>query len=261
MSSEVLELLERASPVLILWSFAFTLLHSVRIVRHLRRDGGKVPDNAALTELAGLPLTALQSVAFVVAAIHGDWRSMLLFLWWGPGFVLVLSIVIAARVRRRRIDWHPFRYLISYLCKLTYLAYMAVFFVHDRPGMMFAFSVWIINDQYEKAFLSLDADRTRRTFHDRWLFRLLYPAGLLIPLFFAQTPLRPFSIAYGLALLGLWGAGLLYVGRRREFFHLPKDPSLLRNMVYFPKLRVENVSTEADDQAAGTPLPAAKKEP
>ena len=45
----------------------------------------------------------------------------------------------------------------------------------------FAFSVWIINDQYEKACMSLDADRLRRTFDDGWLFRLLYPAGLLIP--------------------------------------------------------------------------------
>jgi hypothetical protein len=253
MSPELYQFLERASPLLILWSFGFTLLHSVRIVRRLWRGTGKAPDNALLTELAGLPLTALQSVAFVLAVLHADWPSMLLFLWWGPGFLGVLAVVAVARVRQRRIDWHPYRYLISYLCKLSYLAYLATFFLHDMPGLMFAFSVWIINDQYEKAFLSLDADRTRRTFHDRWLFRVLYPAGLLIPLVFPATPMRTFCAAYGLALLGLWIAGLAYVWRRGEFFCLPQDPSLLRNMVYFPKLRVGGAEggpgTAADGKA------------
>src|SRR5947209_19082244 len=108
MVPEITEFLEQAVPVLLLWSFAFTLLHSVRIVRRFRRARGKVPDNGPLTELAGLPLTALQSVAFVLAAVHGDWLSLLLFLWWGPGFVTVLALVIAARVRRRGIDWQLF---------------------------------------------------------------------------------------------------------------------------------------------------------
>jgi hypothetical protein len=244
MSPEIYHFLERASPVLILWSFAFTLLHSLRIGRRLWRGMGTMPDNAALTELAGLPLTVLQSVAFVLAALHRDWLSMLLLLWWGPGFVSVLVLVIVARLRQRRIDWRPYRYLISYLCKLNYLACMAVFAWQGAPGMMFAFSVWIINDQYEKAFLSLDADRTRRTFHDGWLFRLLYPAGLLLPLIDADVPLRPFSIAYGLTLLALWIAGLVYVARQGVFFRLPNDPSLLRNMVYFPKLRIADSTTK-----------------
>jgi hypothetical protein len=260
MSPEIYLFLERVSPFLILWSFAFTLIHSVRIARRLRRGLQTYPDNAVLTELAGLPLTILQSVAFVMAALHADWLSMLLFLWWGPGFVMVLVLVLVAWLRRRRIDWHVFRYPISYLCKLYYLAYLAVFFVHDMPGMMFAFSVWIINDQYEKAFLSLDADRTRRTFHDRWVFRLLYPAGLLIPLFFVETPLRPFSIGYGLALLGLWIAGLAYVVRHGAFFRMPENPSLLRNMVYFPKLRLGG--PERQDRAAEVPAaerPAAER--
>jgi hypothetical protein len=249
MAPEIYQFLERVSPGLIFWSFGFTLIHSVRIGRRLRRGLGPSADNALLTELAGLPLTILQTVAFGMAAVYADWLSMLLFLWWGPGFVAVLVLLIIARVRQRRIDWHPFRYLISYLCKLSYLAYMITFFIHHLPGMMFAFSVWIINDQYEKAFLSLDADRTRRTFHDRWLLRALYPAGLLVPLFFAQTPWRLFSMGYGLGLLGLWIAGLIYVARRGAFFRLPQDPSLLRNMVYFPKLRVGSTAGQEDETA------------
>ena len=247
MSPEIYRFLEGASPVLILWSFGFTLIHTARIAGRFHRGLGKVPDNAPLTELAGLPLTILQSVAFVMAAWRADWLSMLLFLWWGPGFVTVLALVILARVRQRRIDWHPFRYLISYLCKFHYLAYMIAFYLRDMPGMMFAFSVWIINDQYEKAFMSLDADRTRRTFHDRWFFRVLYPAGLLIPLFFAATPLRLFTIGYGFGLLGLWIAGLVYVWRQGAFFRLPEDPSLLRNMVYFPKLRIGTTTREGGE--------------
>ena len=102
---------------------------------------------------------------------------MLLFLWWGPGFV-ASCLGHRPHLRQRRIDWRPFRYPISYLCKFSYLAYMVAFFLHHMPGMMFAFSVWILNDQYEKAFLSLDADRSRRTFHDGWLFRCGYSAVL-----------------------------------------------------------------------------------
>lgn len=249
MSAELYRFLEDLAPFLILWSFSFTLIHGIRIARRFYLGTGKVPDSAVLTELAGLPLTLLQSVAFVMAVVYGDWLSMLLFLWWGPGFVFVLVAVIGARVRRRRIDWHPYRYVISYLCKLYYLAYMAVFFVHDMPGMMFAFSVWIINDQYEKAFMSLDTDRTRRTFHDHWLFRIGYPAGLLIPLFFPDMALRLFCACYGVALLGLWLAGLAYVWRQGQFFQLPEDPSLLRNMVYFPKLRVEESKEEKPSDA------------
>jgi hypothetical protein len=249
MAPEIYQGLERVSPLLILWSFGFTLIHGLRIVRHIHRGLGQLPDNALLTELAGLPLTILQTLAFVMAAVYVDWLSMLLFLWWGPGFVAVLALLIVARVRQRRVDWHPFRYLISYLCKLCYLAYMVTFFIYHLPGMMFAFSAWIINDQYEKAFLSLDADRTRRTFHDRWLFRALYPAGLLVPLFYAETPWRFFSMGYGLGLLGLWIAGLVYVARRGAFFRLPQDPSLLRNMVYFPKLRVGSAPGQEGDRA------------
>jgi hypothetical protein len=45
-----------------------------------------------------------------------------------------------------------------------------------------------------------------------------------------------------LTLLGLWLAGLIYVARQGIFFCLPEDPSLLRNMVYFPKLRVDGAA-------------------
>lgn len=237
MASELYASLERVSAYLVLWSLGFTVLNTLRIGRHLRRRLPKSRDNVVLTELAGLPLTILQSVAFGMAVYYRDWLSMLLVLWWGPGFVAVAILVIVSRLRNRTIDWHPYRYFISYLCKVNYLAQMAVYAWHVMTGLIFAYSAWIINDQYEKAFLSHDADRTRRTFDDGWIFRILYPAGLLIPIFFADVSWRSLSIAYGLVLLVLWISGLVYVARQGAFFQLPEDPSLLRNMVYFGKLR------------------------
>jgi hypothetical protein len=127
--------------------------------------------------------------------------------------------------------------VISFLCKGTYLLYMAVFLSRRMPGMIFAFSVWIMNDQYEKAALSFDADRLRRTFDDHWLFRLAYPAGLLTPWLLRDTPNRTFALVYGTALLALWIGGIARVNRRGLLRRRPADPSLLRNMVYFDRLR------------------------
>ncbi|MBV9123275.1 MAG: hypothetical protein JO112_07960 [Planctomycetes bacterium] len=242
------QFLENASPYLIGWSFLFTLITTVRIVFKVRRGVLQLPDNAILTELAGLPLAVLLSVSFVRAVLAADWISILLFLWWGPGFVATLVTLLIARLRRRRIDWHPVRYLISYLCKLNYLAFMVVFFRFAMPGMIFAFSVWIINDQYEKAFMSLDADRTRRTFHDFWLPRLLYPAGLLVPYFYPRMSYRWFDLLYGTVLLVLWVSGLAYIRKKGRFFALPRDPTLLRNMIYFPRLRVQGAPAAESPQ-------------
>lgn len=263
MQRDIYHFLESAAPYLVWWSCGFTLITTLRIGLKIRRGVTQLPDNAVLTELAGLPLAVLLSVSFVRATLALDWLSMLLFLWWGPGFVATLIALAVARLRHKRIDWHPYRYFISYLCKINYLTFMAIFFVFEMPGMIFAFSVWIINDQYEKAFLSLDADRTRRTFHDFWLPRLLYPAGLLIPYLFPQMQFRLFNLIYGTILLGLWSAGLYYIGRKGKFLQLPQDPSLLRNMVYFPRLRVSGepggVSPRRSPMAGDAEIPSEVK--
>jgi len=237
MNPAIYGFLEAASPYLVLWSALFTAVTAVRLWRRVRRGAGRLPDSAVYTELAGLPLTLLQPVCFVWAVVTLDALSALLFLWWGPGFVITAVVYIRAKRHGRTIDWHPLRYVISYLCKGYYLAYMAVFLWKGMPGMVFAFSVWIINDQFEKAVLSLDADRLRRTFDDHWLFRIAYPAGLLIPWIAPFTPNRPFALAYGTILLALWVAGIRSVARRGLLRTRPADPSLLRNMVYFPRLR------------------------
>jgi hypothetical protein len=230
---DIYTFMEWAAPFLIFWSFAFTLITGVRIMLRVREGIARVPDSMVFTELAGLPLTLLQPVCFVWAMLSADMLSALLFLWWGPGFIAIAVAVIATKARGKTIDWHPWRRPISYLCKLYYLAYAATFIALGMPGMLFAFSVWIINDQYEKAVLSLDADRLRRTFDDHWLFRILYPAGLLIPYVAPAMANRTFSAVYGTGLLILWLAGILYVRRAGSLFTRPADATLLRNMMYF----------------------------
>lgn len=42
---------------------------------------------------------------------------------------------------------------------------------------------------------------------------------------------------YGTVLLVAWLGGVFYVRNKGFLRQRPKDPSLLRNMVYFPKLR------------------------
>src|SRR5213593_4853447 len=65
--------MESASPYLVLWSFLFTLITTMRIVRHLRHSSEALPDSAYYTELAGAPLTLLQPACFVWAVLTRDW--------------------------------------------------------------------------------------------------------------------------------------------------------------------------------------------
>ena len=236
MNPTIFKFMEACAPYLVFWSMAFTSVTAIRVLLRIRAGVERAPDSMVFTELAGLPIALLQSVCFVWAAGVGDWLSMLLFLWWGPGFIVVACAVLVAARRKTPIDWYPWRHAISWLCKGYYLAYAAAFLLMQTPTMLFAFSVWIINDQIEKALMSSDADRFRRTFDDYWLFRALYPAGLLAPVVFANVPDSALFIAYGLALLAAWILALLHVWRKGLLLERPANASLLRNMIYFRKL-------------------------
>lgn len=237
MNPAIYQFIERSAPFIALWLSLFTLVTAWRALQRVRRGVDRVPDSVLFTELPGLPIAALQTICFVWALISFDWLSVLLFLWWGPGFVALAVLYVRAKRRGIPIDWYPYRYLISWLCKGTYLFYAAVFALFGMWGTLFVLSAWIINDQIEKAFLSLDADRLRRTFDDAWLFRILYPAGLLVPWFVPGLPYGGLLAAYGAVLLVAWLCGIFYVLRKGSLLIRPRDPSLLRNMVYFRKLR------------------------
>ena len=233
-----IQYMETYATFMLAWFALFSCINCLRISRRILKGAPVAKDSAGFTELAGLPLTAIQPICFAKAASAGSLAGMAFFLWWGPGFVLTIFAVLIARILKKRIDWKPLSQPISWACKLYYLAYIAAFFAYGVPILVFVFSVWIINDQIEKLFMSLDADRTRRTFDDKWIVRICYPLGLLVPLFSAEMPYRAVMSVYGLVLLLVWLMGLRFVYRQGKFFALPEDPSLLRNMIYFGLLRV-----------------------
>ena len=229
------QFMESSAVWFVTWSFAFSLLAFYRIFRVFGLGLPGAADGPIATELAGLPLTFAHVVAFYLAAVQSDLLSMLVFLWWGPGFVSIVIFYLVAKSRKYTIDWYPWRKLIAWSCKLNYWAIVIIMAYKGMWLMTFAYSVWIVNDQVVRLFLANDADRLRRTLDDFWLPRLAYPLGLLIPLFF-PLPGRLWLICYGMILLTLWCVGVVRVMSLRLLRVRPEDIGLLRNMIYFKPL-------------------------
>jgi hypothetical protein len=221
------------STFMVFWVMLFTLLSGTRIVAKLMRGGGSITPNPVLAELPAVPLIVLQTVMFAKAVHVGDWFTAAAFAWWGPGFWLTLIYLAACRLRGTKPNWAPTKHVIAWACKLNYVLLIALFIGLGYPALAFVYSVWIINDQIGMAFLSHDVDRLRRTFHDRWLVRICYPAGLFVPLVVSIGPYTSIFAAYGVLLFTAWLFGVRFVQRRIDWQQVPQDQSLLRNMVYF----------------------------
>ena len=214
------------------WLIAFLPLILFKIAYLRYKQIRKSRDSMVFTEAIGLPLTFLQPVVFVKALFMLDWLGALVTLWWGPGFLYVVILVLWRKYKKRKINWGNSGITISWLCKIHYLVYIGLALLWDMPKLAFALSAWIASDQIEKTFASLDADRARRSFHDFWLIRMLYPLLLFAPFLY---DLELIFKVYAVVLFVLWAGGLYYVVRAREFMNLPDDPTLLRNMLYFRK--------------------------
>ena len=223
------------SNFLVFWVMFFTGVTTVRIVVNRLKGVEKTGHNAFITELAGFPLVIFQMICFTKAILAKDIISVLLFAWWGPGFWLTALYLVLCKVRNVKPNWYPYRKIISWLCKVNYLLFMGVFWLLGFPSLMYVYSVWIINDQYGMAFLSLDADRLRRTFHDHWFVRILYPLGLFVPFLYPNMMNRFLFEGYGLCLFILWVCGIFYAKKRVDIKQVPTDKALLRNMIYFSK--------------------------
>ena len=224
--------MESSAIWFIAWSSLFSLLAIYRMLRvYVYRLAGAA-DGPIATELAGLPLTFSHVIAFYFAARAGDIWAMAVFLWWGPGFISVVLLYLAAKAMKCSIDWYPWRKPIAWACKLNYLAIVLVMAGKGMWLMTFAYSVWIIHDQVVRLFLANDADRLRRTLDDLWLFRLAYPLGLFLPLLF-DFPARLWLLAYSMVLFTLWCVGVVRVLAIQKLRERPEDSELLRNMMYF----------------------------
>lgn len=214
----------------LIWLMLFLPIILIKIVVLRRRGIMKASDSMYFTEAIGLPLTFGQVVVFIYALWLGDWLSVLLTVWWGPGFIWVVYRVLRSKRLKYSINWKPYATPISWLCKAVYCGYLVAAVYFGLPKLAFALSAWIASDQIDKSFASLDADRSRRSFHDYWIIRLVYPLFLLSPIW---NQLHLAYQVYGVVLLSLWALGLWYVWRMGEFMNLPQDPTLLRNMAYF----------------------------
>ena len=224
--------METVMDFVIIWLMMFLPIILFKII-YLRLKGSKkAKDSMVFTEAIGFPLTFLQPIVFFMAFVGLDWLGMALTLFWGPGFLIIVGMVLWSLATKRRLNWGNSGVYISWLCKLYYVVYVVAAFSWDMPKLLFALSAWIASDQIEKSFASSDADRARRTFHDYWLIRFSYPLFLFTPFFFGLNDI--FKV-YGVVLFALWVSGVLYVARKGQFFVLPDDPTLLRNMVYFSK--------------------------
>jgi len=232
LNRSIYQIFETAAPLLILWVAIFFVITAVRIVLSLRKPHQQLKTNNLVSELPGIPLTLLHTVAFVKALMLGDLISGVLFLWWGPGFIVIALIYLISHVRKKKINWAPIALITSYTCKVNYVLFMLVYFHFGMPAIMFTFSAWIISDQISLAWFSNNADRTRRTFEDFWLFRIFYLGLLFTPVFYASMPYRIPCMIFGIVLFAVWMVSIIKVYRQGLLLKRPVGYEYLRNIVY-----------------------------
>lgn len=238
----IYDFFDACSPFLIIWLTVFIAATTLKLtVRWCGRDIHWF-DGLIGSELPGLPLTLLHSVCFVKAILIQDWISVLLFAWWGPGFVIVASWYLYCKKKKISFDWSPYARTTSISCKLIYLTLMALFFRHGLPTIPFVFSLWIMHDQVRLSWFQNNADRTRRLCEDFWVVRLGYALFLFVP-WFADTPYHVLSMVLGPVIALLWISGLRHVVRAGHFFRTPADPTAnLRDIVYIREQQTADVS-------------------
>ena len=221
------------APYLILWLTVFIAASALKIVLRLTGRDLTIFDGLIGSELPGLPLALLHTVCFVKAAWIQDWLSVLLFAWWGPGFLWVAVWYLRVHIKKIEFDWSPYAWPTSIGCKVIYLLLMVVFFRHGLYGIPMVFSFWIMHDQIRLSWFSGNADRTRRVFEDFWIVRVAYAAFLYLPWFVDDPPVRVLSLALGPIMTTLWVAGLYRVIRAGRFRLPPMNPAEnLRDIVY-----------------------------
>jgi len=236
LNPEVYTFFESCADYLIIWIATFFLITIYRILLSFKNDRETMGYGMVISELPGLPLVLLHTVCFVKAIMLKDIASMLLFSWWGPGFLIVATIYIRAKKTGRKINWQPFGKATSYMCKINYLIFMAIYYYFDCPKMMYVFSIWIILDQINLAWFTNNADRTRRTFEDFWIFRVLYVALLFIPFFYPSIHYAIALKIFGISLFVLWLIMLYQLKKSEHFLKRPDNyAEFLRNIVYLTK--------------------------
>ena len=218
-----------------LWIALFLFYTIIRIYLKEKHPNVSITYGTVSSELAGLPLTLLHSVCFVKALISFDVFTALLFIWWGPGFIITAAWFIYINVRKIDFNWTPLGKITSWACKINYLLFMLLYWYFGCYEIMMAFSAWIIHDQINIAWFSKNADRTRRVTEDFWVIRVCYVGFLLLPIFIESFSYRGASIALGLSLFLMWLISIIRLIKKSDFYHIPDSKDFLRNIVYLKK--------------------------
>jgi hypothetical protein len=233
MNSEIYQLFDRATPLMVAWTAIF-LVHTVgQIIYATFRGGGGVRSPVVSSEITGFPLVAMHTVCFGYSVWLGDWVSAILFGWWGPGFVYFAYIVITRKRDKIEVDWSKHGKWTSIACKIYYVVLVIALYLHGAYGPIFCYSLWIMHDQVALAWFQHNADRSRRLSEDFWVLRVAYPAFLTVPFFDPSFPFRTFASVLAIVTIVFWITAMYRVVTKFEFSRRPLSyTENLRDIVY-----------------------------
>ena len=127
MNPEVYRLFDLASPVIVIWLSGFVCLTMGLLVwRWKTGQSHRHRESLIGGELPGILLVLMHSVCFAYSLYMFDWWSVLIFGWWGPGFLVIATMVLL----KRPISWQKIAKATSMSCKLNYLILVGVFWFH-----------------------------------------------------------------------------------------------------------------------------------
>lgn len=231
---DIYHFFESISPFLNYWLtlfFAFTLIRLSIFIYTKERISIY---NSIIGEAAGILLILAHTVCFFMAIYTKDVISTILFLWWGPGFLLTALILFLSKKKIINFNWGLYGRVTSFACKISYIIFMIIYFFLNDWSIIYTFSFWIIHDQINLAWFCTNGDRTRRTFEDFFLIRLLYLGGLLIP-FFIKIPHSQIFQPISILLFILWIISIRRLIKKGVFLKRPSgEGAFLRDIIYLP---------------------------
>eukprot|EP01125_Pyxidicula_operculata_P004169 TRINITY_DN1607_c2_g1_i3.p1 TRINITY_DN1607_c2_g1~~TRINITY_DN1607_c2_g1_i3.p1 ORF type:complete len:180 (+),score=3.34 TRINITY_DN1607_c2_g1_i3:268-807(+) len=148
LSREVYSFMNDQATWMSFWIMAFACFTVVNLYRLYSnpKEIGNYGTNTFLSEGPGLPLSLLHTACFVIAIQHRDFLSVLLFSWWGPGFIVVAAWYLYIKKYKIKFDWSPLGLITSYGCKINYLLYVLIYFYYGMYHIIYVFSIWVIHD-------------------------------------------------------------------------------------------------------------------
>lgn len=236
METAIYKHFDTAAVYIIAWLLPFIL---VTLYRVCLTDRQVAKEGMIAGELPGLPLVLYHTYLFGLSLHALDFISALIFLWWGPGFVILALLILS----KKKINWKKLALFTSVSCKINYVIIAGILWYYQCWTALFAYSVWIMHDQIKLNWFYFNADRARRVSEDYWIFRIAYPGFLSLPFFIESFPYRWYAAAIGTLLLLTWIIGLARTCTHKRFSQKPDSyTDNLRDIIY---LRMQN--TDAVD--------------